>query len=58
MNLRKHRKYMQVKVRHGNAFNWALEKMIRRICASYKNLDKAFEEAYAKARNERQLQQE
>ena len=58
MSMRKRRKLAQAKIRHGNAFNWALEKMIRRICASYKNLDKAFEEAYAKARNERQLQQE
>jgi hypothetical protein len=49
---------MQAKVRYGNAFSWAIEKMMKRICASFVSFDQAFKEAYAKARNERQLQQE
>jgi hypothetical protein len=58
MKIRKHRKRMQAKVRYGNSFSWAIEKMMKRICASFVSFDQAFKEAYAKARNERQLQQE
>lgn len=58
MSMRKRRKLALAKVRHGNAFSWALEKMMKRICASFVSFDQAFKEAYAKARNERQLQQE
>jgi hypothetical protein len=58
MKVRKHRKHMQAKVRHGNAFNWWFDKFVRRVVEAYRPLSKALEEAYAKARNERQLQQE
>lgn len=58
MSLRKRRKLAQAKVRHGNAFNWWFDKFVRRVVEAYRPLNKALEEAYAKARNERQLQQE
>ena len=58
MKLRKHRKYMQAKVRHGNAFNWSFDKFVRHVVEACRPMSKALEEAYAKARNERQLQQE
>jgi hypothetical protein len=57
MKLKKHRKYMQAKVRHGNGFNWAFDKFVRAVVEAYRPINKAFEEAYAKARDERQLQQ-
>jgi hypothetical protein len=54
MKMRKHRKLVQCKVRHGNAFNWRFEKFVRRVIEAFKPLNKAFEEAYAKSRNEQQ----
>lgn len=56
MKMRKHRKLILSKVRRGNAFNWWFEKFIPRVIEAYKPLNKAFEEAYAKSRNEQQAQ--
>ena len=58
MKVRHMRKSAQAKVRSGNAFNWWFDKFARRVVEAYRPLNKALEEAYAKARNERQLQQE
>jgi hypothetical protein len=54
--MRKHRKLVLSKVRYGNAFNWRFEKFFRRVAEAFKPLNKAFEEAYTKSRNEQQAQ--
>jgi hypothetical protein len=56
VKMRKHRRLVLSKVRRGNAFNWWFEKFIPRVIEAYKPLNKAFEEAYAKSRNEQQAQ--
>jgi hypothetical protein len=58
MKIKKHRKYTLARMRYNNVYKWRIEKFIRKIAEAFIPLSKALEQAYAKARNERQLQQE
>ena len=57
MKIRKQRKRTQKHIRRNNSWSWWFDKFIRRVADAYAPLNKALEQAYAKARNERQLQQ-
>jgi len=57
MKIRKQRKLKLKSIRYNRSWDWWFDKFIRRVADAYKRLDKALEEAYTKARNERQLQQ-
>jgi hypothetical protein len=56
VKLRNRRKLVQAAIRHNNAWNWAFDKLIRAVCAAHNKMGKALEEAYEKARNERQAE--
>lgn len=56
MKSRRRRKLALAQVRHGNSWNWAFDKMVKAICAAHNKMSKALEEAYTKARNERETE--
>jgi hypothetical protein len=58
MNIRKQRKRTLERIRRNRGWDWAFEKFVRAVVTATNKMSKALEEAYAKARNERQLQQE
>ena len=57
MKIRKQRKLKLKSIRYNRSWDWWFDKFIRRVADAYAPLNKALEQAYAKARNERQLQQ-
>lgn len=58
MKLRQIRKRTHKRIQYNNSWNWAFDNFIRKTVAHFKRFDQAMQEAYAKAHNERQLQQE
>ena len=58
MKLRHLRKHHQARLRYNKSWDWSLDKFIRTTVAQFKKFNQAMQEAYAKAHNEWQLQQE
>jgi hypothetical protein len=54
MKVRHQRKLAQAKVRYGNEWNWAFEKMIKAVCAAHNKMSKALQETYERAIREQQ----
>ena len=55
MSARQQRKRTQAKVRHNNAWNWRFDRFVRAVVAAHTPLAKAFESAYERSRNERDV---
>ena len=58
MKIRKQRKLKLKSIRYNRSWDWAFDKFVRAVVTATNKMSKALQEAYAKARNERQLQQE
>lgn len=53
-SIRKRRKLVQAHIRRANAWNWSFDRFVRAVVNASNRMSKAMEEAYAKARKERE----